>query len=114
MTSKIGETLTLPEVEVRVFGDTGMYAQPVIPVNQASLMLMLNETHDGICGSLAFDETEFDQNFIATLISDFQLLLEFVINTPEQTLEQLSTGVKQLYSLASAPAAESSQPRSRS
>ncbi len=114
LTNKIGETLTLPEVEVRVFGETGMYAQPVIPVNQASFMLMLNETHDGICGSLAFDETKFDQNFIGTLISDFQLLLEYVINTPEQKLEHLSTGVRQLYSLASAPAAENSPLGSRS
>ena len=114
LTSKIGETLTLPEVEIQVFGEIGMYAQPVIPVNQASFMLMLNETHDGICGSLAFDETEFDDNFIAALISDFQLLLEYVINTPQQTLEHMATGVKQLYSLASAPSAENSQPRSRS
>jgi len=114
LTNRFGETLTLPEIEVQAFGEVGKYAQPVLPVNQARFMLMLNETQEGMFGSLAFDETEFDHSFILALISDFQLLLEHVINTPEQTLEHLATCFGQLYSLASATSSENMQPKSPS
>ncbi len=94
-TTRFGETLTLPGIDVQPFGEVGKHAQPVLPVNRASLMLMLNETKDGVFGSLAFDETEFDHDFILNFLADFQQLLVRAINTPEATLDHLADYLEQ-------------------
>ncbi len=70
---------------------------------------MLNETQNGLFGSVAFDETQLDQKFVAALISDYQDALMCVIDNPEQTFGKLAAGIGRHGSPASTITAAQSQ-----
>lgn len=83
------QPLKLPEVSVRPLGDISREGQPVLPINQTWLSLMLKERPSGITGSLGYKADLFEAGAIAQWIQDFGVLLDAAVLHPHTPLMRL-------------------------
>jgi Condensation domain len=83
------QPLKLPEVAVRPFGDVSREGQPVLPINQTWLSLMLKERPSGLTGSLGYKTDLFEAGAIAQWTRDFEAILQAAVVHPHTPLLRL-------------------------
>ncbi|WP_234685757.1 non-ribosomal peptide synthetase [Bradyrhizobium monzae] len=83
------QPLDLPNVAVRSIGNVAREGQPVLPVDQTWLSLMLKERPTGITGSCNYKSELFDGAMVGTWMEDLVALLGAAITQPNTPLERL-------------------------
>ncbi|WP_315747768.1 MULTISPECIES: non-ribosomal peptide synthetase [unclassified Bradyrhizobium] len=83
------QPLRLPGVAVNPLGDVAREGQPVLPVNQTWLSLMLKERPTGITGTLGYKTDLFASDDMATWVADFRAILEMAIAGSRTSLAEL-------------------------
>lgn len=83
------QPLRLPGIAVKPFGDGTREGQPVLPVNQTWLSLMLKERPTGITGTLGYKADLFAPDDMATWVADFRAILEMAIAGSQTSLAEL-------------------------
>ena len=79
----------LAGITAQPFGAVHEHGQPVLPVNRASFMLMLNETCDGAAGSLIYREKLLSFESADQFVTDYGHLLARAASAPERPLARL-------------------------
>lgn len=83
------QPLDLPEVAVRSIGNIAREGQPVLPVDQTWLSLMLKERPAGITGSCNYKGELLDGDMVGTWMEDLVALLGAAITQPNTPLDRL-------------------------
>lgn len=83
------QPLTLPGITMRPLGNVYREGQPVLPVNQTWLSLMLKERPSGITGSCSYKEELFGIHTIAQWMEDFASILAGAAAQPNVSLGRL-------------------------
>ncbi|MDA9407073.1 non-ribosomal peptide synthetase [Bradyrhizobium sp. CCBAU 45384] len=83
------QPLDLPDVTVRSIGNVAREGQPVLPVDQTWLSLMLKERPTGITGSCNYKDDLLDGATVGAWMEDLVALLEAAILRPNTPLERL-------------------------
>jgi hypothetical protein len=83
------QPLTLPGITMRPLGNVYREGQPVLPVNQTWLSLMLKERPSGITGSCSYKEELFGDHTIAQWMEDFASILAGAAAQPNVSLGRL-------------------------
>ena len=81
--------LDLPEVAVRSIGNIAREGQPVLPVDQTWLSLMLKERPTGITGSCNYKDELLDGDMVRAWMEDLVALLGAAITQPNTPLDRL-------------------------
>ncbi|MGJ4944087.1 amino acid adenylation domain-containing protein [Bradyrhizobium sp. HKCCYLS1011] len=83
------QPLKLADVAVKPFGDIFREGQPVLPVNQTWLSLMLKERPSGITGTLGYKADLFEAGTMVQWVADFCAILENAAAGPQTSLARL-------------------------
>ena len=83
------QPLHLPDVTVRSIGNVAREGQPVLPVDQTWLSLMLKERPTGITGSCNYKDDLLDGATVGAWMEDLVALLKAAILRPNTPLEHL-------------------------
>jgi amino acid adenylation domain-containing protein len=83
------QPLDLPEVAVRSIGNIAREGQPVLPVDQTWLSLMLKERPTGITGSCNYKDELLDGDMVRAWMEDLVALLGAAITQPNTPLDRL-------------------------
>jgi hypothetical protein len=83
------QPLDLPDVAVRSTGNIAREGQPVLPVDQTWLSLMLKERPTGITGSCNYKGELLDGDMVGTWMEDLVALLGAAITQPNTRLDRL-------------------------
>ena len=83
------QPLDLPDVTVRSIGNVAREGQPVLPVDQTWLSLMLKERPSGITGSCNYKDDLLDGATVGAWMEDLVALLKAAILRPNAPLERL-------------------------
>ena len=83
------QPLDLPNVAVRSIGNVAREGQPVLPVDQTWLSLMLKERPTGITGSCNYKGDLLDGGTVSAWMEDLVALLKAAILWPNTPLKQL-------------------------
>ncbi|WP_027532798.1 non-ribosomal peptide synthetase [Bradyrhizobium sp. WSM3983] len=83
------QPLDLPNVAVRSIGDVAREGQPVLPIDQTWLSLMLKERPTGITGSCNYKGDLLDGGMVGTWMEDLVALLGAAITQPNAPLGRL-------------------------
>ncbi|RXH06915.1 amino acid adenylation domain-containing protein [Bradyrhizobium guangzhouense] len=83
------QPLELPDVTVRSIGNVAREGQPVLPVDQTLMSLMLKERPTGITGSCNYKDDLLDGATVGAWMEDLVALLEAAILRPNTPLERL-------------------------
>jgi amino acid adenylation domain-containing protein len=81
--------LDLPEISVQSIGNVAREGQPVLPIDQTWLSLMLKERPTGITGSCNYKSDLLDGHAVGGWMSDLVALLEAAVARPNTPLGQL-------------------------
>lgn len=79
----------LPDVAVRSIGNVAREGQPVLPVDQTWLSLMLKERPSGITGSCNYKRELLDGGMVGTWMEDLVALLAGALSQPHTVLHRL-------------------------
>jgi len=93
-TNRYGSELQLSDLGVSPFLDIDKHGQPVLPLNGAKIMLMLNETPSGTTGSCIYKEDQFDNETVERFLSGYRNFLSRAASEPDQTLSRLFEQIK--------------------
>ena len=83
------QPLDLPAVTVRSIGNVAREGQPVLPVDQTWLSLMLKERPTGITGTCNYKRDLLDGGMVGTWMEDLVALLASAIARPNTPLDRL-------------------------
>ncbi|GGI29716.1 non-ribosomal peptide synthetase [Bradyrhizobium guangdongense] len=83
------QPLDLPDVAVRSIGNVAREGQPVLPVDQTWLSLMLKERPSGITGSCNYKCELLDGGMVGTWMEDLVALLAGALSQPHTALHRL-------------------------
>ncbi|WP_183245931.1 non-ribosomal peptide synthetase [Bradyrhizobium sp. cir1] len=83
------QPLDLPEIAVQSIGNVAREGQPVLPIDQTWLSLMLKERPTGITGSCNYKHELLDGGTVDTWMTDLVALLEAAVAQPGTPLGQL-------------------------
>ncbi|MET3910527.1 amino acid adenylation domain-containing protein [Bradyrhizobium sp. S3.3.6] len=83
------QPLELPDVAVRSIGNVAREGQPVLPVDQTWLSLMLKERLTGITGSSNYKGELLDGAMVGAWMEDLVALLRAAITQPNAPLDRL-------------------------
>lgn len=83
------QPLDLPDVTVRSIGNIAREGQPVLPVDQTWLSLMLKERPTGITGSCNYKRDLLDGDMVGTWMEDLVALLAAALTQPNMPLARL-------------------------
>lgn len=83
------QPLELPDVAVQSIGNIAREGQPVLPVDQTWLSLMLKERPTGITGSCNYKGELLDGTMVGAWMEDLVVLLGAAINRPNTPLDRL-------------------------
>lgn len=83
------QPLELPDVAVRSIGNVAREGQPVLPVDQTWLSLMLKERPTGITGSCNYKGELLDGTMVSAWMEDLVALLGAAITQPNTPLDRL-------------------------
>ncbi|MBR0793123.1 amino acid adenylation domain-containing protein [Bradyrhizobium manausense] len=83
------QPLDLPDVTVQSIGNVAREGQPVLPIDQTWLSLMLKERPTGITGSCNFKRDLLDGGMVGAWMDDLVALLVVAVARPDTTLERL-------------------------
>ncbi|MCG2631010.1 amino acid adenylation domain-containing protein [Bradyrhizobium sp. WYCCWR 13023] len=83
------QPLDLPDVTVRSIGNVAREGQPVLPVDQTWLSLMLKERPTGITGSCNYKDDLLDGATVGAWMEDLVALLKAAILRPNTPLQRL-------------------------
>ncbi|MET4069814.1 amino acid adenylation domain-containing protein [Bradyrhizobium sp. S3.2.6] len=83
------QPLELPDVAVRSIGNVAREGQPVLPVDQTWLSLMLKERLTGITGSCNYKGELLDGAVVGAWMEDLVALLRAAITQPNAPLDRL-------------------------
>lgn len=83
------QPLDLPAVTVRSIGNVAREGQPVLPVDQTWLSLMLKERPTGITGTCNYKRDLLDGGMVGTWMEDLVALLASAIAHPNTPLDRL-------------------------
>ncbi|QOZ54872.1 non-ribosomal peptide synthetase [Bradyrhizobium sp. CCBAU 53338] len=83
------QPLDLPDVAVRSIGDVAREGQPVLPVDQTWLSLMLKERPTGITGSCNYKGDLLEGTMVGTWMEDLVALLGAAVTQPNTPLDRL-------------------------
>ncbi|MBR1132805.1 non-ribosomal peptide synthetase [Bradyrhizobium iriomotense] len=83
------QPLDLPEIAVQSIGNVAREGQPVLPIDQTWLSLMLKERPTGITGSCNYKHELLDGSTVRTWMADLVALLEAAVDQPGTPLGQL-------------------------
>jgi amino acid adenylation domain-containing protein len=81
--------LKLPDIAIRPLGDAYREGQPVLPINQTWLSLMLKERPSGIIGSCSYKSELFATRDIGQWMEDFATILARAAARPDMPLGRL-------------------------
>jgi amino acid adenylation domain-containing protein len=84
------QSLELPNIAARAFGNIYREGQPVLPVDHTWLSLMLKERPFGITGSCNYKSDLFERGAITHLMNDFITILGAAVANPELPLGRLA------------------------
>jgi len=80
----IRQSLHLPNVDVRPFGDPYREGQPVLPISRMLLTFILRETASGIKGTCVYKQDVLDAELIERLLESYRTILtEAIAGAPE-------------------------------
>jgi amino acid adenylation domain-containing protein len=85
--------LKLPEVTVKSFGDVHREGQPVLPIDQTWLSLMLKERPSGISGSCAYKSEFFAERTVTEWMEGYVAILSCAAAHPDMPLIAFSSEV---------------------
>lgn len=83
------QPLDLPDVAVRSIGNIAREGQPVLPVDQTWLSLMLKERPTGITGSCNYKRDLLDGGMVGAWMEDLVALLGAALTQPNMPLDRL-------------------------
>jgi amino acid adenylation domain-containing protein len=83
------QPLDLPEIAVRSIGNVAREGQPVLPIDQTFLSLMLKERPTGITGSCNYKDELLDGRVVGEWMEDLLALLTAAVARPDAPLSQL-------------------------
>lgn len=83
------QPLELPDVAVRSIGNVAREGQPVLPIDQTWLSLMLKERPTGITGSCNYKRERLDGTMVGAWMQDLIVLLGAAITKPNTPLDRL-------------------------
>jgi amino acid adenylation domain-containing protein len=83
------QRLELPEVTVRSFGNVHREGQPVLPIDQTWLYLMLKERPSGISGSCAYKGALFAERTVTEWMEGYTAILSSAAAHPDMALMRL-------------------------
>ncbi|MDN4986439.1 amino acid adenylation domain-containing protein [Bradyrhizobium sp. WYCCWR 13022] len=83
------QPLDLPDVAVRSIGNVAREGQPVLPVDQTWLSLMLKERPTGITGSCNYKGDLLEGTMVGTWMEDLVALLGAAVTQPNTPLDRL-------------------------
>lgn len=83
------QPLKLAEVAVKPFGEVSREGQPVLPVNQTWLSLMLKERTSGVTGTLGYKSDLFEPVTMTQWVADFDAIVEAAVTAPQTSLARL-------------------------
>lgn len=83
------QPLDLPDVAVRSIGNIAREGQPVLPVDQTWLSLMLKERPTGITGSCNYKRELLDSDMVGAWMEDLVALLAVALAQPNTPLDRL-------------------------
>ncbi|WP_027579814.1 non-ribosomal peptide synthetase [Bradyrhizobium sp. Ai1a-2] len=83
------QPLKLPDVKIRALGSAYREGQPVLPVNQTWLSLMLKERPTGITGSCSYKRELFGHHVIPQWMEDLVVILTRAAAQPNAPLQRL-------------------------
>ncbi|MGX1325251.1 amino acid adenylation domain-containing protein [Bradyrhizobium sp. USDA 377] len=83
------QPLDLPEIAVQSIGNVAREGQPVLPIDQTWLSLMLKERPTGITGSCNYKHELLDGGTVRTWMADLVALLEAAVAQPGKPLGRL-------------------------
>jgi len=83
------QPLDLPDVTVRSIGNVAREGQPVLPIDQTLMSLMLKERSTGITGSCNYKNDLLDGATVGAWMEDLVALLKAAILRPNAPLERL-------------------------
>jgi amino acid adenylation domain-containing protein len=83
------QPLKLKDVTVRSFGNIHREGQPVLPIDQTWLSLMLKERPSGITGSCAYKSELFAERTMAQWIAGYAAILSSAVANPDLSLSRL-------------------------
>ncbi|WP_298873277.1 non-ribosomal peptide synthetase [uncultured Bradyrhizobium sp.] len=83
------QPLDLPDVAVRSIGNVAREGQPVLPIDQTLISLMLKERSAGITGSCNYKRDLLDGATVGAWMEDLVALLKAAILRPNTPLERL-------------------------
>ncbi|WP_439373540.1 amino acid adenylation domain-containing protein [Bradyrhizobium sp. DASA03120] len=83
------QPLDLPEIAVQSIGNVAREGQPVLPIDQTWLSLMLKERPTGITGSCNYKHELLDGGTVRTWMAELVALLEAAVAQPGTPLGQL-------------------------
>jgi len=83
------QPLDLPDVTVRSTGNVAREGQPVLPIDQTWLSLMLKERPTGITGSCNYKGDLLDGGMVGAWMEDLVALLAAAVAQPNTPLGQL-------------------------
>ncbi|WGD50779.1 amino acid adenylation domain-containing protein [Bradyrhizobium sp. CB1650] len=81
--------LDLPDIAARSIGNVAHEGQPVLPIDQTFLSLMLKERPTGITGSCNYKDELLDGRMIGEWMEDLVALLTAAVAQPSTPLERL-------------------------
>src|SRR5581483_7795255 len=83
------QPLDLPDVTVRSTGNVAREGQPVLPIDQTLMSLMLKERSTGITGSCNYKNDLLDGATVGAWMEDLVALLKAAMLRPNTPLERL-------------------------
>jgi non-ribosomal peptide synthetase component F len=83
------QPLKLKDVTVRSFGNIHREGQPVLPIDQTWLSLMLKERPSGITGSCAYKSELFAERTMAQWMAGYAAILSSAVANPDLSLSRL-------------------------
>ncbi|WP_454624934.1 amino acid adenylation domain-containing protein [Bradyrhizobium cenepequi] len=83
------QPLKLPDVKIRALGSAYREGQPVLPVNQTWLSLMLKERATGITGACSYKRELFGRRVIPQWMEDLVVILARAAAQPNVPLQRL-------------------------
>jgi hypothetical protein len=84
------QPLKLTDVTVRSFGNVHREGQPVLPIDQTWLSLMLKERPSGVTGSCAYKSVLFAGQSMRQWMEDYAAILSSAVSDPGMRLSRLA------------------------
>ena len=83
------QPLKLSDITVRSFGNIHREGQPVLPIDQTWLTLMLKERPSGITGSCAYKSELFAEETMTQWMEGYAAILASAVANPDKSLMRL-------------------------